>query len=276
MASKLPKLLFVDTNIFLDFYRGRNDAALSLLEHLDTIQDRIIVTYQVEMEFKKNRQSAILEGDKDLKNISFKINRPGLFSDAAAIRSAEKKLEAVETSIKAIRKRLAKALAKPTTDDPVYKVCQRIFNKNDDLNLTREHDKKGYIRRKAMRRFLLGCPPRKKNDTSIGDAINWEWMIYCAVAKKAELVIVSRDSDFGIEYDNKTYLNDHLHQEFSDRVSKKRKILLYQKLSQALKHFEISVSPEEEQAEQEILAMFDDISHEPIAGTEQNFPKTEV
>ena len=28
--------------------------------------------------------------------------------------------------------------------------------------------------RLAWRRFLLGYPPRKANDTSIGDAVNWE------------------------------------------------------------------------------------------------------
>jgi predicted nucleic acid-binding protein len=49
----IPKLLFIDANILLDFYRARTDAALSLLKHLETISHKIIVTYQLEMEFKK-------------------------------------------------------------------------------------------------------------------------------------------------------------------------------------------------------------------------------
>ena len=51
--------------------------------------------------------------------------------------------------------------------------------------------------------------------------------------KRTELVIVSRDSDYGIVYGEKNYVNDDLRQEFSERVSQKRKLLLYQKLSDA-------------------------------------------
>lgn len=64
----LPKLLFVDANIWLDFYRARTDAALALLRHLEKVSDRIIVTHQLEMEFKKNRQSAIAESLQELKS----------------------------------------------------------------------------------------------------------------------------------------------------------------------------------------------------------------
>src|SRR5205807_2371258 len=75
----------------------------------------------------------------------------------------------------------------------------------------------------------------------------------CANIANAELVIVSRDSDFGAVFEGKAYINDHLRQEFSERVSKKRKLLLYTRLSDALKHFEIPVSAQEEAAEAELL-----------------------
>lgn len=55
-------------------------------------------------------------------------------------------------------------------------------------------------------------------------------MVHCATTQKAELVIVSRDSDYGALFDGKAYVNDHLKQEFSERVSKKRKLLLYTRL----------------------------------------------
>ena len=71
----IPKLLFVDANIWLDFYRARTEAALSLLRHLETISGQIIVTYQLEMEVKKNRQNAIVEGLRDLKSLE-QIKRP--------------------------------------------------------------------------------------------------------------------------------------------------------------------------------------------------------
>ena len=58
----IQNLLFIDTNIRLDFYRVRNETGLKLLAHTERLSDRLIVTYQLEGEFKRNRQAAILEG----------------------------------------------------------------------------------------------------------------------------------------------------------------------------------------------------------------------
>lgn len=250
--STIQQLLFVDTNIWLDFYRARTEAGLALLKHLEAVSDKIIVSYQLEMEFKKNRQSAILEGLQELKPPQH-ISRPGLFSDAKAVKAMQRGLRQAETRVKSLKARYAKALQNPASHDPVYKACQRIFHKDDDLVLKRDNTLRHTIRQKAFRRFLVGCPPRKRNDTSIGDAFNWEWMIHCAVSNRAELVIVSRDSDYGVTYENKSYINDHLSQEFSERVSRKRKLLLYGKLSDALKHFAVPVTSDEEKEEELLI-----------------------
>lgn len=252
MATRLQKLLFIDTNIWLDFYRARNETGLTLLKHAESVASKIIVTYQLESEFKKNRQTAILEGMQDLKAPA-QIPRPGIFSDAKASAVLSKSIKEAEKRVKSLKTKLTKVLENPAVHDPVYKACQRIFHKSDALVLTREDKLRHVIRRKAFRRFLHGCPPRKKSDTSIGDAINWEWMVHCANANNAELVIVSRDSDYGVHFENKAYVNDHLRQEFSERVSKKRKLLLYSRLSDALKHFAVPVTKQEEDAEAELV-----------------------
>ena len=57
----MSKLLFIDTNIYLDFYRVRNKVSMAFLSHIDSVRDSVIMTYQVEMEFKKNRQTVIAE-----------------------------------------------------------------------------------------------------------------------------------------------------------------------------------------------------------------------
>jgi hypothetical protein len=249
----IQKLLFIDANIWLDFYRSRNEISLPLLIEIEKITDRIIVTYQLESEFKRNRQRAILEGMQELKTPP-SIPRLGIFSDTRATSKMSQSMKTVESSIKSLKVRLRKALANPAGNDPVYQACQRIFHRNgDDLVLTRESKIRHEIRRKALKRFLHGCPPRKANDTSIGDAINWEWMIHCADAHAAELVIVSRDSDYGLTFESKSYVNDHLKQEFSERVSRKRHLLLYTKVSDALKHFEIPVSAAITNAETEFV-----------------------
>lgn len=245
-------LLFIDANIWLDFYRARNEASLKLLSHAESLIDRIIVTYQLESEFKKNRQSAIVEGLQALKD-PVDIPRLGIFSNSKATRVIDQSTKRAKLRVEKLRKRLLTALESPTRYDPVYKACQRLFHKEDEINLTRKNTLRQLIRRRAFKRFLHGCPPRKKNDTSIGDAFNWEWMVHCAEKAGAGLIIVSRDSDYGVTVDGKSYVNDHLRQEFSEKVSRKRKLMLYSKLSEALKLFRVEVTPQEEEAEKELL-----------------------
>ncbi|HEV2397499.1 MAG TPA: PIN domain-containing protein [Candidatus Sulfotelmatobacter sp.] len=252
-----PNLLFIDTNIWLDFYRARNETTLKLLTHAEALSGQLIVTYQLESEFKKNRQVAIIEGMQELKAPQ-QIPRIGIFSDAKALAIIERSRKQTESRIKALKARIGRVLKNPALHDPVYKTCQRLFHKGDDLTLTRDNPVRRRIRNMAFKRFLHGCPPRKRNDTSIGDAINWEWMVDCATRRKAGLVIVSRDSDYGATIDGVSYINDHLRQEFSERISRKRTLLLYSRLSDALKLFKIEVSAQEEQSENELLTDVED------------------
>lgn len=58
----LDTLLFVDTNVMLDFYRIRkSDISTKYLEQLELCKDRLIVGAQVEMEYKKHRQRVLVE-----------------------------------------------------------------------------------------------------------------------------------------------------------------------------------------------------------------------
>ena len=250
--KNMPKLLFVDANIWLDFYRGRSDASLALLRHLESVGDNLIVTYQLEMEYKKNRQVAILEGMKML-SVPTQPAQLGVFSDAKELAATKKAMAGAEKRFTKLKKRLTRILTQPATNDEVYKTCQRLFHRESDLVLTRDNPVRRQIRGRATRRFMMGYPPRKSSDTSMGDAINWEWMIECAKNRSAELVIVTRDGDYGCDFDNGVYLNDHLRHEFSGRVSRKREVLLCRRLSTALKHFSVPVTKEEETEEQNLI-----------------------
>jgi hypothetical protein len=248
-----PNLLFIDANIWLDFYRASNDTALRLLDHTEALADKLIVTYQLENEYKRNRQATMLQGMQELKPPQ-QVQRPGIFSDAAAARMLAKNVKEAEKRVKKLQDRMAKALRNPAAHDPVYQSCQRLFQKKDDLVLTRENPLRRVIRRRAFKRFLHGNAPRKRNDTSIGDAFNWEWMIHCATQKKAGLVIVTRDSDYGLTLDKKAYINDALRQEFCERVSRRRDLRLFLRLSDALKLFDVKVTAQEEATETELLS----------------------
>src|SRR5689334_14258966 len=96
------KLIFVDTNILLDFYRCRSEAGLSLLEHIEKIRDRVIMTYQVEMEFKKNRQEALQETIKSLK-VPGGISIPCLFRDSSTAGALKSTLKTAEKKVQKLR-----------------------------------------------------------------------------------------------------------------------------------------------------------------------------
>jgi hypothetical protein len=79
-------------------------------------------------------------------------------------------------------------------------------------------------------------------------------MIHCATERRAGLVIVTRDLDYGAIVGKESFINDALRHEFSDRVSRKRPLLLYSRLSDALRFFEVRVTEQEEASEAELVS----------------------
>lgn len=252
------KLLFVDTNIYLDFYRIRTDINTKFLAHLEAIKNSLIVTDQVEMEFKKNRQNAILDGMSELKNPN-KISFPSVLRQDKSAKAIEADLDRIKRKISKLKTRMTKLLEDPSRYDKVYQVTQRLFSKKKEIDLYRKSSMRYDIRELAKKRYLLGYPPRKKNDTSFGDAINWEWLVYVAKQQNTDVLIVTRDGDYGEIQNDKGFINDWLRQEFRDRVNKKRNIVLVPRLSQALKEFEIPVTSEEVEEEEKIVEEYRDV-----------------
>jgi predicted nucleic acid-binding protein len=254
--EKLDALIFIDTNIFLDFYRIRkSDVSMKYLEEIEKHIDLIITTSQVEMEFKKNRQSVILESIGEVKKINnINITVPAILSDAKAVEMIEKSKKNIAKKQKELKERIEKILKSPNYNDPVYKSLQKLFSNNSEINLNRENKIRFSIRNFAKKRFLLGYPPRKKTDNSIGDAVNWEWIVKCAENTGKNIIIVTRDSDFGCTYENDSHLNDCLKQEFKQRISQKRKIILTDKLHIAFQLVEIPVTEEMIKEEEEVIS----------------------
>lgn len=253
--EKLDALIFIDTNIFLDFYRIRkSNVSLKYLEEIEKHFDLIITSSQVEMEFKKNRQSVILESIGEVNKINnVNISVPAILSDAKAVEMIEKSKKNISKKQKELRERIEKILKNPTYNDPVFKSLQKLFSHKSDINLNRENKLRFTIRNLAKKRFILGYPPRKKTDNSIGDAVNWEWIIRCAQNSGKHIIIVTRDSDFGCVYDNDSHLNDWLKQEFKQRISQKRKIILTDKLHKAFQLVKIPVTKEMIEEEENVI-----------------------
>jgi len=254
-ATALDTLLFVDTNVLLDFYRiKKSDVSTKYLEQLEACKDRLILGSQVEMEYKKNRQRVIVEAMNAFSGPDWsRMTPPALVAELQATKTLEKHRKQLITQQKKLNTTITKILGDPSRCDPVYQTLQRLFKHDSPLNLSREKKERFTIRNLARKRFVLGYPPRKASDTSIGDAVNWEWIVKCSQDSGKHVVIVTRDTDYGVIHEGSSYLNDWLKQEFSERVSKKRKIILTDKLSQGLKLVHAAVTREMEQEEELLL-----------------------
>ena len=250
----MKALIFIDTNIFLDFYRVRGSKEeLSILNHINKSHNQIITGEQIAMEYKKNRQRVILESLTLLKAPEWSsLSPPSFLSQSQPALKLQKSIKEILKQKEKLTKSIEKVLHSPAYNDPVYKVLQRLFKYKGQYNLT--HDKKIRlnIRRLARERFIFGYPPKKRKDNSMGDALNWEWIIYCAKESRKDIVIVTRDSDFGSIYNNKTIINDWLRVEFKKRVGR-RKLIITDKLSEGFKIASIAVTKKELKAENKLL-----------------------
>ncbi len=252
--SGLDPLLFIDTNIYLDFYRARDKSfEVSMINHIDENRGIIISTEQVFMEFKKNRQKTILEVINGIKEPNVNIIPPTLLSDANQVKMINKAKVAIQKQTKALKNRINNILKNPTTKDPVYQCLHRLVKANNKFHLDQNNELMVEIINLAKKRFIMGYPPKKNDDISIGDAINWEWIIDCANKSGKDIIIVSRDKDYGETFEDHSIINDWLNHEFKNRISKQRKIILTAKLSLAFKLANVSISVSEEKNEEKLI-----------------------
>ncbi|MCF8879648.1 PIN domain-containing protein [Hyphobacterium sp. SN044] len=249
-------IVFIDTNVLLDFYRQGGESVSRQTQALIKHKERIITGDQVRMEFLKNRQIVIKQGSESIPKTE-NFTPPAMVAESQPAGAVRKRLAELNKFKGKLKKRFSNILEKPAQYDPVYKAVNKIFDHKGPNNLSRPGSRRFYIRNLARKRFILGYPPRKSGDNSIGDALNWEWIIDCATKSpnNTGVLIVTRDEDFGVYFNKKMYLNDWLYREFRDRVSRKKPIEITAKLSDAIKMLDEVVNQEDEKVEEQIVEM---------------------
>jgi hypothetical protein len=180
---------------------------------------------------------------------------PSLLADSKFGRATAKADRALSTRMRKLQSYADNVLVNPGAYDSVYKTAVKIFRSEHAWNLKRPNKLRYQIRERAQKRFSLGYPPRKAADTSTGDAINWEWIIHCATnaAHAPNILIVSRDGDYGVTQGKTTVLNDWLKWEFKNRVKGRRKIELTTKLTDALRKLDEQVTEKDEEIEDRVI-----------------------
>ncbi len=247
-------LVFIDTNILLDFYRLPGESAVRQLKLLERHKESLILSDQLKMEFLKNRQKVIVDSLKQLSKPQ-KAAMPAILFDYQPAKMLLKHQAGAEKQFAKVRAKIEAILNSPSSADHVYRALMRIFDHSTPLNLARPNKRRYAIRNLARKRFALGYPPRKANEYSLGDAINWEWIVECAENSdpNVHVMIVSRDGDYGASFGEDAILNDWLRREFKDRVSKKRKIELTKKLTVALRLLDEEVKSEDVEEEKKLI-----------------------
>jgi predicted nucleic acid-binding protein len=123
-------LIFIDTNIFLDFYRIRSgDVGLSLLKHIDNNHKRLITGNQVEMEYKKNRQRVILNSLGRLKTPEWgSLTPPAFLSKARTVEAIEKRKKEIQKQKSSLQERIEKVFPPAGSGlqpEPIVRCCLR-------------------------------------------------------------------------------------------------------------------------------------------------------
>ncbi|GKS08971.1 PIN domain-containing protein [Pseudomonas syringae pv. theae] len=188
--------LFVDTNIYLDFYRGAHDR-LSLFEELKKLKDNLIISEQGYREFQRNRMSQLLKLAAEIERTSsISIFTTAVVRDMVEHQEATRLQSEVHKLGRELKSKINAMLEPKPGDDPVLDAYENL-TKNCTFIKTKEE-----LITKAKTRKILGNPPISPNRHSVCDELLWEELLeYC----DEDLIVVSKDKTFT---DNKKILRD--------------------------------------------------------------------
>lgn len=179
--------VFIDTNVFLNFYSFPDDKS-SVLDELIKIlgADKINLHLpkQVEDEFWRNRESKIHAAVVDFRNASLPTAVP---NHMRGTDTAKQYHEAIESAGNAKKKLIGNVIGLAMLQQLEVDIqIEEIFSaaiKHDDCEQSLS---------RAIARMHKGNPPGKPGN--VGDRYNWETLL--AMAPEQDLYIVTKDGDF--------------------------------------------------------------------------------
>jgi predicted nucleic acid-binding protein len=209
-------LVYIDTNVFLDFYQAGTDRLVVFNEILDR-SSSVLLTEQTVDEFYRNRVARLNQLAESIE----KLAKPQIYTTAVI-----RELPGFESWCNARDKfhsaavEIVKELRSWTVDPNADRVL--VAFKNLVSNAKTVPTENNLIEL-ARTRKLLGKPPTSQDKHTIGDELIWEALIQGA---KDDIVVVSRDKSF---LDNSALLTS----EFETRTGREL-LLVTDSLNKAL------------------------------------------
>ncbi len=212
--------LFIDTNIYLNFYHYTSEDLEELKKLAVAIENREIKLYSTEQvidEFKRNRESKIADALKKFHDQKLNTKFPQICKEYEEFKSLKKLCKKYADAKDKLVQKLNIDIANRTLG--ADKIIDDLFDKAEIL-----HSKKKILSA-AKTRVDLGNPPGK--DGSYGDAINWEVLI--AGAPNEDIYLITDDKDY-ISPIDENKLSEFLLEEW--RKKKQSEIFFYRRLSE--------------------------------------------
>lgn len=223
--------LFIDTNIFLNFYTYPDDddgVIDGLLENIGPNKIVLHLPKQVENEFERNRESKLHGAVTEFQNSKFPNAVPNHMRGTEAARNYQDAIKIAESAKKTL---IANATGLALQNDlPVDKKITELFNKSQKYA---EDDATFKL---AIERSQRGNPPGKGE--SVGDRYNWEVLLKHVPA--GDLHIVSKDGDYASPLANLDKRTVKAKRYLSEEWSKKKEdgsLHIYTNIKSVIAHY---------------------------------------
>lgn len=215
------KHLFIDTNIYLNFYHFSSDTLEELQKLSVAVENnsiKLYVTEQVINEFRRNRENRIADACSKFEAQKLPNQFPEIYKAYEEYGALREILRAFEET----RGHLIENLNNDIESKQLLadKTIEKLFDVAEVLEVDEN------IVEKAKNRVMLGNPPGKSN--SYGDSINWECLLE-KVPNGIDLYFVTDDQDYTSKI-NKGKLAEFLELEWMGKKSSS--IFYYRKLSE--------------------------------------------
>lgn len=215
--------LFIDTNIFLDFFHYSDDDLEELRKLFNLMKEEKVTLYlpeQVKHEFYRNRELKINDAVKRLNDAKLIDSFPQFCKEYDTYNQLQKLAKAFAKE----RKKLIDEMSKDISEEKLKAdtIIKDLFEESHLLDSNEFYDR-------AIKRYNLGDPPGK--DKSYGDAIIWLTLLEKVTSGK-ELYFVTGDKDYQSIRDKKRF-NPYLFKEWERK--KDSQVRYYNRLSQFFK-----------------------------------------